>query len=407
MRNELSSPAIRRVLRGKLCSGCGACALVAPSKIAIRPSDDGFHRPKQSTALTPSEEERIANTCPGLVLRQNSEGRRDDTVWGPWMSVRTGYANDERLRYVGSSGGALSAVLAHLLSCGAVDFILHTGADPDNPLGNRTTISRTLDDILNAAGSRYAPSSPLADIEEHLSRGVPFAFVGKPCDVAALRALAEFDARINAVVPYMISFFCAGVPSMEGARQIVRKLGVNEAQVTAFRYRGNGWPGFATATLDDGGERKMSYADSWGRILTQHVQFRCKICPDGTGGLADLAFADAWLCDDNGYPLFEEEDGVSLIVSRTTRGERLVETALAAGSISASPIPISVVAPMQPGQHKRRIVVLSRIAALRALFRPVPQFIGFHLFRAALMAGLESNLRNFLGTGRRILMGKI
>jgi coenzyme F420 hydrogenase subunit beta len=37
----------------------------------------------------------------------------------------------------------------------------------------------------------------------------------------------------------------------------------------------------------------MSYADSWGGILSRHVQFRCKICPDGTGGFADVVCADA------------------------------------------------------------------------------------------------------------------
>ena len=51
----------------------------------------------------------------------------------------------------------------------------------------------------------------------------------------------------------------------------------------------------------------MSYAQSWGEILTKHVQFRCKVCPDGSGGFADVACADAWYGDERGYPSFEEE----------------------------------------------------------------------------------------------------
>ena len=49
------------------------------------------------------------------------------------------------------------------------------------------------------------------------------------------------------------------------------------------------------------------------------MQFRCKICPDGVGGAADVVCADAWECDEAGYPLFDERDGSSLILSRTEK----------------------------------------------------------------------------------------
>ena len=90
--------------------------------------------------------------------------------------------------------------------------------------------------------------------------------------------------------------------------------------MASFRYRGDGWPGFATVRLKDGREARMSYAESWGGILTNYVQFRCRISPDGTGGFADIACGDAWYADAKGYPLFEEAEGRSLIVSRTRQG---------------------------------------------------------------------------------------
>ena len=96
---------------------------------------------------------------------------------------------------------------------------------------------------------------------------------------------------------------------------------VSAPGTTAFRYRGNGWPGQATATLRDGNTRSMSYHDSWGKILSHHVQHRCKVCADGTGTAADLVCADAWVSDERGYPVFEERDGVSLIVTRNAKGE--------------------------------------------------------------------------------------
>ena len=70
-----------------------------------------------------------------------------------------------------------------------VDFIAQIAADAANPIANQLQISRTREDVINAAGSRYAPSAPLATINELLARNERFAFfVGKPCDAAALRA---------------------------------------------------------------------------------------------------------------------------------------------------------------------------------------------------------------------------
>ena len=48
------------------------------------------------------------------------------------------------------------------------------------------------------------------------------------------------------------------------------------------------------ATLRDGSERSTSYHESWGNILSKHVQHRCKVWADGTGVAADLVCADAW-----------------------------------------------------------------------------------------------------------------
>jgi coenzyme F420 hydrogenase subunit beta len=346
-----ASPALARVAAGRLCSGCGGCAAAAPGKIAMALEPPGFLRPVQRAPLTAEEERTVAAICPGLRLDQAAEGRADDPLWGPHLGVWTGHATDPGLRHAASSGGALSALLVHLLESGAVEFVLQTAADPDNPLGNRTVLSRTAAEVMAASGSRYAPSAPLAGIEAHLGQGRRFAFVGKPCDVGALRAMARRDPRVDACIPVTLSFFCAGVPSQAGAAAVLDRLGAPPEEVAAFRYRGNGWPGSAVATLRDGGERAMSYHDSWGRVLSKHVQFRCKICPDGVGGLADIVCADAWECDEEGYPLFEEREGVSLVVARTGAGRALLEGAVAAGRLSVTPLPIGRVAAMQPGQR--------------------------------------------------------
>lgn len=397
------SPSLARVARGDLCAGCGACAGLLPGKVEMAVTPPGYLRPRQTAALTPAEEALVAAVCPGLGQEVVAGGRPDPVLWGPHVAMQTGWATDPALRLAGSSGGVLSMMLVHLLATGTVDAVVQTAAAPDLAIGNATVISTDAAGITRAAGSRYAPSAPLADLRAQAASGRRFAFVGKPCDAAALRAACGADPGLAAAFPVILSFFCAGVPSHAGGRAVLAALGTDLDATAAFRFRGNGWPGMATATAHDGTERQMSYHDSWGRILSKHVQHRCKICADGTGVAADIVCADAWEADDKGYPLFTEAPGISLIVARTPLGARLVEAARAAGRIETAPFDVATLAAIQPGQRERRRALLARLAALRLMGRPVPRYRGLQIAAAARQNPLSRNLRNFFGTLRRTL----
>jgi coenzyme F420 hydrogenase subunit beta len=150
----------------------------------------------------------------------------------------------------------------------------------------------------------------------------------------------------------------------------------------------------------------LSYAASWGDVLSQEVQFRCKICPDAVGGAADVAAADAWYGGESGYPAFDEADGRSLLISRTAAGDALVAAAEAAGTISTAPLAIEEIIKMQPAQARRKRLVASRLAAMRIAGLPAPDVGGLAVRQAAGMADLSENFKSCLGTLRRILSGR-
>ncbi|MEO1019007.1 MAG: Coenzyme F420 hydrogenase/dehydrogenase, beta subunit C-terminal domain [Pseudomonadota bacterium] len=403
----MSSPLLKKIVEGQLCSGCGACVAVASDALQMEYVDPGYLRPRQLREINDAQEERIAQLCPGVGYELDPAGRADDPLWGPVTGSRIGYATDSSLRSHASSGGALTAILLYLFECGMIDGVLQTEASPELPIGNATVLSVSPEQTICAAGSRYAPSAPLAELQDHLAGTSRFAFVGKPCDVAALRVMARFDLKIHERIPILLSFFCAGVPSLTGVRQILTALDVEEKDVTAFRYRGDGWPGPARATLQNGQRREMSYADSWGGTLSKHLQFRCKICPDGAGSFADIVCGDAWECDEGGYPIFEECDGRSLIISRTSKGERIVKAAIDGGLVDAIECQSDIFRPMQPGQLRKKRSILPRLIALRLLGRPVPKYRGFHLLRNAREAGWQLFFRNVVGTLWRTLKASI
>lgn len=346
----------------------------------------------------------MADVCPGARVEHvagRDAGSPDyHPLWGPLVGVRAGHSLDTEIRRQGSSGGGISAIAAWLLESGQVDFVAQIAVSRDDPLRNDLQVSTTRADILAAAGSRYAPSAPLAGLRQLLERGQRFAFIGKPCDVAALRRYGLHDPRVGKQVVAMISFMCAGIPSLKGTHELLEKLGADRHQLKSFRYRGDGWPGMARAVQNDGQVFETDYNSSWGTVLNRHLQFRCKICPDGTGEFADIVCADAWYGKD-GYPDFAERDGRSLILSRTAMGERLITNALAAGVLAADSLPVDDIARMQPYQVNRKQMVLGRVIATWLARGRAPRYRRLALLRNALQARKIEWLRNAWGTFRR------
>ena len=234
---------ISKVVADDLCSGCGLCAgMFAQPAAEMHLSPAGFARPRPTRPLTVQERQVFQTVCPGIRLEHKTRTPEYTLLWGPILTSQVGHATDPEVRFQGSSGGVLSALAIYLLEQKLVDGVLHisVSTDPATPFVNVPQISRTREDVLRAAGSRYAPASPLTAVQTCLQAGGRYAFIGKPCDVAALRALCQTDARVRDAFPYLLSFMCAGTPSMEGTHGIVRQLGFEPSQVVRFRYRGNG-----------------------------------------------------------------------------------------------------------------------------------------------------------------------
>ena len=400
------SPTVRRVLAGELCTGCGLCAGVSGGAIRMESTPPGYNRPVVKGPVSREAEQAIADACPGAVVEPWQDAPQIHPYWGPLRQVMTGAAVNETTRFEGSSGGAISGLLIHALETGLVDRVVHIAADPAHPTRNVTVVSRTRAEVLAAAGSRYTASSPLADIEAVVAEGGKAAFVGKPCDASALRRLARNDPRVARHVPIVLSFFCGGIPSHDGVGRILKTMELTGEPLSAFRFRGRGWPGNCAAETPDGRTVEMSYPDSWGRHLSKEVQFRCKICPDAVGGVADIACADAWYGDESGYPSFEEEEGRSLIIARTEAGERLLAGALEARAITVEALDPGEIVKMQPSQARRKRLVLARTAGLPLVGQPRPRMSGLKVVEAAKLAPPAEALRNLLGTLRRTLQGR-
>lgn len=402
MKTHPTIRSIEQVLAADLCLGCGACQHVVPEKIALAMNEQGYLRPTILARLSKEEDVLATAVCPGIHVEHDPPLPADQLMWGPIQSCQAGWSTDTALRHGASSGGALSALAGHLLESGSVDAILHVGVSTADPLRNEYRISLTSADVASNAGSRYAPAAPLLGLKDALSTYRRIGFIGKPCDIVAMRKLAEVDQQVRDQVKYCLAFMCAGVPSIKGTHAVLKHLHAPVEQVVEFRYRGNGWPGMATAITRDGNSSSMTYDDSWGKILNKHLQFRCKVCFDGTGEFADISCADAWYGSVDGYPSFEEAQGRSLIIARTPKGSELLAAAVSKGAVAMESLPTKDLPLIQPYQKNRKRLALSRLFAIRVARRKPPRYDFQAMLKLAVQASLMENIKSFGGTLKRL-----
>ncbi|MFP6638687.1 MAG: Coenzyme F420 hydrogenase/dehydrogenase, beta subunit C-terminal domain, partial [Myxococcota bacterium] len=312
-----------------LCTGCGLCeSLAGADRVEMVLTAEGRIRPRVKGGVPEPILESIRQVCPGIGIRGpgSGEGESPSTlhpIFGPIRRIFRGWAKDDEVRYRSAAGGVMTALGVYLLESREVDAVLHVRASDRDPVLTQAFVSRTADEVQNAAGSRYGPAAPLRLVHRMLNEGARIAVMAKPCDVAAVAQLCRVDRQVSEQVAYLITFFCGGVPSSETARKIVRYHGLSRDDVSEFRFRGHGWPGPTSVVDREGRSFELSYEDTW---FNENVpwrydmQFRCKICADAVGESGDLACPDAWLMKD-GKPIHQEAPGANLMIARTERGE--------------------------------------------------------------------------------------
>ncbi len=396
-----------------LCIGCGLCQAVAgPETIGVLKTSTGDLRPLVVGDLTDEQVDTIYDVCPGTRVdgmpeRLVAADTKIDNVWGPWRRLVLGWAGDPVVRHQGSTGGTLTALGQYLLSSGRVSFILHTKAGLSEPTFGERTLSFSEADVLEASGSRYGPTATLLDVTDVLDRGEPFAFIGKPCDLSALRNFARHDARVDELVKYWMAPVCGGYGPGSFTRRFLSERGVDPDEVTSFRYRGFGNPGPTTA-ITPSGTHSWHYLDYWGEDESQWgLPWRCKICPDGIGESADIAASDTWVGGSPNRVDSETDPGTNALIVRTTAGQELLDAAVAAGALElGTDLTPDDMSHFQPHQMRKKYAVSDRHAGIEDAGRIVPVTNRLRLDELASEMPVHVNERQRAGARERISIGK-
>ena len=395
---------IAQIVESGLCHGCGTCAFIQPEEITMVDLPEIGRRP----LLSGRDGRRVdtqaaASACSGPgyssvspQLRPKSAPNQLERVWGPILEVWEGYASDPAVRLAGSSGGVITALSLFANTKREFSGSVHV-TQGAAAMESEAVFTQDEATIRSSAGSRYAPASPGERLTEVARSDGEAVFVGKPCDVAAALKAEGVDGRLQGKLGLTISLFCAGTPSTAGTVHMLAAMNVSAQEVSAVRYRGNGWPGLAVAEDGDGQPLgTLTYDESWGKYLQKHRQWRCHVCADHTGETADISVGDPW------YRPIGDDPGQSLVVVRTERGREFLEGARNSGFVTLVQSPASIIPESQPHLERTRGAVFGRVLALRIGGWVAPRFEGMSTFPTWWgTLSYRSKVQSIVGTFRR------
>jgi len=389
-----------------LCIGCGLCQSVAgKDKIEISMTPKGRLEPKEISKISPEVFKKIVNVCPGTIVeglpkKEIASNAEHNLVWGYYLSLCYSWSTDKKIRFESSTGGLLNGLSIYLLESKKVKFIMHTAANPKKPMRSLPKFSYSKEELLSGESrSRYGPAGTLERFHEALDLNEPFAFVGKPCDISAIRQLSKSDSRVNKLCKYLLTLVCGGFAEFTKAQDFIESFKVKEDELSIFRYRGYGNPGRMYIKTKDGREYDREYNSFWGEESTWRVPFRCKICPDAIGESSDVAALDTWR---GGSPK-EEDEGFNAVIVRTKKGLDLMNDAAKAGFIHiGDKLKIADISDFQPHQVNKKKAVYARHQGMKKNNSPTINTRGLRIEELSKLNSNEFNQKEESGVTSRI-----
>lgn len=340
---------IKPIVKYGLCCGCGTCAGICPTNaITMTITKQGIYEPS-------IEEDKCINcnkcveSCPGHSvdfknLRLQIFGTPPTNHYvGNFLKVYIGHSNDRKLGYDSSSGGLATQLLIFALEKGMIDGALVTRMQKENPTRPETFLARTKEEVISASKSKYCPVAANESLKTILKEKGRYASVGLPCHIHGLRKAEKISRSLNDKIVLHIGLLCSHMTSFQGMEFLLKKLGIKMNDVTNIAYRGKGWPGSMTIETRDGSVKEIPLFGSWKSYWPIFSSFfftpyRCTMCPDQAAELADISLGDAWLPE-----LKSEKIGESIIITRTKRGEEILQLAKMAKVISIVPVSVKKV----------------------------------------------------------------
>ncbi len=342
--------ALAKIVDGDLCHRCGSCVGICPTDV-LGVDNSEYPVVKNLSACTDCD--LCVKVCPGdkfdvedVAKQMFGEVPDLSDMHGHIKGAYLSYSKDNEIRKKSTSGGLVTGLLISLLEQNVIDGAVVIAADPVEPWKGVPRIARSREEILAATKSKYAIAPTNIVLEEIRKKPGRYAAVGLPCQIHGFHKASKINPLIKERLVLTIGLFCHAAVEHEPMEMIWDNIDENKKDVEKFISRVGKHPGTPHLKLKDKSLQPVYFPKAKGyrpssmeviNILYRlYTPARCLTCYDSTSEFADIAVGDPWMKSPSEDIDFQE--GYSFTISRTDKGEEILQKVRETGDIHLSPL---------------------------------------------------------------------
>lgn len=310
----------KEVIDRDLCTGCGTCIGMCPTKTLDFQNEEIIDKEKKCISCG-----MCMKVCPGKNFsvqewsqRIYGEEYNPDSVFGSYQDIFNVRSCDDNIRERTASGGAVTQLLIDMLESHKVQGVVVTRAKREVPYEFEVCIATDREQILEAAQSKYMIIPVNRIIPKIKEQEDKIAFVGLPCQIQGMRKAMEQDSQLRKKIEVLISIFCGFNMEAAATDYLISKSHICKDNIEILEYRRK--QGAETGFYVKGDNGQIFFVNKHGYTFLNLIfsPKRCWKCYDYSGEFADIAVGDAW----------DKGQGWSRVIVRTDKGMDLLKNSI-------------------------------------------------------------------------------
>ena len=308
------------------CTGCALCANVcAHDAINMVWSEDGFLVPEVD-ATRCMNCGACVKACPAQPEHLGKLRAETDNTPEP-PEAYGGWNTENETHLVSSSGGIFTALAQHTFNAGGCVFgVVWSSKDTAE-----FTKAENMAELAAMRGSKYTQAMPgtvYRQVKAELKKGRQVLFCGTSCQVYALRRYLrkEYDNLL------LVDILCHGVPSRHLLQSYIQHYELTEGKEISeitFRHKDGDWENYKVQKRfkDASSVSHPNGEDMFIRLFVGDIVLNkaCYNCPHARlPRVGDITLGDFWGVTETGHADWPIKDGISSVLSNTSKGESLL-----------------------------------------------------------------------------------